>query len=277
MRTSAVAGSFYPANPKNLKEKLKNCFSGIDKKDLEGYLIKGAVVPHAGYDFSGRVAAHVYANLPKVDTYILVGPKHHFYGSPIAFSDDTWETPYGTVEVDLDITNQFIGSIIDKDEIAHQYEHSIEVQLPFLQYLFSDFKIVPICIGLHDPQTCMEVGRIIAQSLKNAGKNAVIIASSDFTHAGPNYGYYPPRGVKVNKFIEELDKKVIQKIIELKEREVIITAENDRSMCGSPAVAATITAVKELGAKRVELLKYATSYDVMPSSSAVGYAGIILC
>lgn len=129
MRRPAVAGQFYPLNPEYLEEELKRCFKDLEIRERD---VLGAVCPHAGYLYSGKVAASAYATLPKADTYVLIGPNHTGYGSPVSVSKDTWETPLGIVEVDVTLADGFLGSIVDVDELGHRYEHSIEVQIPFL-------------------------------------------------------------------------------------------------------------------------------------------------
>src|SRR5665647_3166806 len=115
MRQPAVAGQFYPLRPEYLEKELKRCFEGLEIRERD---VLGAVCPHAGYVYSGKVAAHAYATLPKADTYVLFGPNHTGYGSPVSVSRDTWKTPLGTIEVDTELADGFLGSIVDVDEIG---------------------------------------------------------------------------------------------------------------------------------------------------------------
>jgi predicted class III extradiol MEMO1 family dioxygenase len=155
LRRTAVSGQFYPGIPKYLKKELKRCFTNITGGVRD---VTGSVVPHAGYPYSGTTAAHVYTTLPEADTYVLLGPNHTGLGSVVAVSRETWNTPLGDVPANKELVKQLLGGIIDLDESAHQYEHSIEVQLPFLQYRFShEFSIVPICMGLQDQETATPV------------------------------------------------------------------------------------------------------------------------
>ncbi|WP_321417394.1 MEMO1 family protein [uncultured Methanomethylovorans sp.] len=265
MRQAIVAGKFYPADSTALKKELDNCFSDIVIDAKSG--IKGTIVPHAGYVYSGRVAAHSYAVLPPADTYIILGPNHTGYGSPIALSTDSWLTPLGKVEVDKELKEGIAGSIIDQDELAHRFEHSIEVQIPFLQYRFKhDFKIFPICMGMQDEEIAIEVGTEIARAIMDTGRKAVIIASSDFTH------YQPARVAESN------DKYLIKSILNMNVHEFYNRLyEKDISACGFGPIAATITAARELGASRADLLKYATSGEVTgDNSGVVGYASLTL-
>ena len=169
--------------------------------------------------------------------------------------------------------------IIDKDENAHYHEHSIEVQLPFLQFIAKNkvFNFIPICLSMQDHETSKEVGEIIADAVKYVKGSIVIIASTDFSHVGFNYMSAPPKGVRVDKYAEKQDKLAIDQILNLNPKGLIETVENyNISMCGYGPVAAMLTASKILGANKVELLKYGTSYDVQPSSSCVGYGALAI-
>lgn len=264
MRQTTVAGQFYPLNPKSLKKELSRCFKDVAVAEKP---ILGAVAPHAGYMYSGEVAAHTYAQLPKADTYVLFGPNHTGYGSPVALSQDTWTTPLGVVETDREIGKLLAGTIIDFDELAHHFEHSIEVQIPFLQHRFeNNFKILPICMGLQDEETAMEVGMEVARAAKASGKKVVFIASSDFTH-------YQHADVA-----SENDHYLIEPIIEMDIPEFYRRREERNiSACGFGPIAAMLTASMEFGAKKVSLLKYATSGDVTGDmSGVVGYAAIVV-
>jgi hypothetical protein len=264
MRQATVAGKFYPANPEALRKELDNCFSGTTIDPRSG--IKGIVVPHAGYIYSGRVAARSYAVLPEADTYVIFGPNHTGYGSPVALSTETWSTPLGKVETDHELAEKLAGSIICQDEVAHRFEHSIEVQIPFLQYRFKhDFRILPVCIGMQDEEIALEVGMEIARAITAIGRKAVIIASSDFTH-------YQPAHVA-----ESNDRYLIKAILDMNVDDLYNRLyARDISACGYGPIAATITAARELGASKAELLKYATSGEVTgDDSGVVGYASLI--
>ncbi len=264
MRQPAVAGQFYPLRSENLEKELKRCFEGLE---LQQRKVLGAVCPHAGYMYSGKVAAHVYATLPEADTYVFFGPNHTGYGSPVSVSRDTWKTPLGNIDVDLELADGFLGSIVDADELGHRYEHSIEVQLPFLQYRFGkDFKILPVCMGMQDEETAVEVGNLVADLISESGKRAVIIASSDFTH------------YETAERAKEVDSEVIDAILNFD-----IPGMYDRlyrrnaSVCGYGPSAAMLSASQKLGGSRATLLKYANSGDVSGDTAAVvGYAAIIV-
>jgi MEMO1 family protein len=264
MRQPAVAGQFYPLRSENLEKELKRCFEGLEIRKRN---ILGAVCPHAGYTYSGKVAAHVYAVLPKADTYVLFGPNHTGYGSPVSVSIDTWKTPLGTIEVDRELAEGLSGSIIDADELGHRYEHSIEVQLPFLQYRFDqDFKILPICLGMQDEETAIEVGNLIANLVSESGKKVAFIASSDFTH-------YQPANLA-----REIDNEIIEAILDLDISGIYERLyRRNASVCGYGPISAMLTASQKLGANRAELLNYSNSGDISGDMNAVvGYAAIIV-
>jgi AmmeMemoRadiSam system protein B len=199
-------------------------------------------------------------------------------GSGVAvMTEGIWQTPLGEVPINNNLAKNLFKGIIDKDENAHYYEHSIEVQLPFLQFCSENkkFDFVPICMAMQDFETSDEIGRIIAEAVKKENKNVVIIASSDFSHAGFNYMNMPSDGLRVDYYAEKQDKRAIKQILELNPAGLIKTVQlNNISMCGYGPVAAMLTASKILGAKKAELLKYGTSYEVHPSTSCVGYGAL---
>ncbi len=270
MRREAVAGSFYAATRRELIEELERCFAGVPEgagaETEEGII--GAVVPHAGYVYSGGVAAHVYARLPHADTFVILGPNHHGMGSLVAASRETWMTPLGSVDVDIEFIDALPRRIIDIDETAHRYEHSIEVQLPFLQYRFDTFLFVPICVALSDEETAREIGEDLAATIIRFRdkKRVIMIASSDFTH------YEPDHVARVK------DEAVIEAITELDVGKFYNRIFSHRSSaCGVGPIASVLYAAKRLGAKQGKLVKYATSGDITgDTASVVGYGGIII-
>ena len=287
IRKASVAGQFYEGDKRDLEQSIRKCFldergpGALPKISPGKNGIKGVVVPHAGYIYSGAVAAHSYyylANSGFADTFIILGPNHTGYGSGVSLmTEGLWETPLGIVPINEPLAKQLSKDIIDKDESAHRYEHSIEVQLPFLQFSAGNkkFDFVPICMAMQDFQTSEEVGNIIADAIKKSKKEIAIVASSDFSHAGFNYMSMPPAGMRVDKYAEKQDKLAMDQIIKMNPKGLIETVEkNNITMCGYGPVAAMLTASKLLGAKQVELLKYGTSYEVQPSSSCVGYGAL---
>ena len=287
IRNAAVAGQFYPGSEKNLKQQIEECF--LDKRGF-GEIpslknirqpLRGLVVPHAGYVYSGAIASYSYACLAErgfADTFIILGPNHTGMGSGVSvMTEGAWRTPFGIVPIDSSLAQTISTGIIDKDTTAHTYEHSIEVQLPFLQYIARGrkFNFIPICMMMQDYDTIQEVGALLAEVSQKSKKNIVLIASSDFSHAGFNYQSAPPQGMRVDRYAEKQDTFAIQSILALDPKGLIKTVEEHNiTMCGYGPVAAMLFATKKLGATKAELLKYGTSYEVHPDSSCVGYGAI---
>lgn len=231
----------------------------------------GLVSPHAGYMYSGPVAAHGFAQMAqdgKPSSIVIIGPNHSGAGSGVSImTSGKWQTPLGEIQIDEALSGAIkrASDIIDTDVVAHAYEHSLEVQLPFLQHLFNaKFKIVPICMMLQDERTSKEVGDAIAGA--SAGKDVAIIASTDFTH-------YEPQRSAVEK-----DHKAMDKILALDAAGLVRTVEEEAiTMCGYGPVSAMLQAAKKLGAKKAKLLKYATSGETAgPMAQVVGYGSIAI-
>ena len=276
VRRPCQAGAFYAGTYESLKKQVEQCFlhelgprkiPEVAETSLRQ--VVGLTCPHAGYMFSGPIAAHAYYELAidgRPDIVVLFGPNHTGYGGALAvMNEGIWRTPLGDVEVDGAVANQIVqvSGILDVDDSAHSMEHSIEVQLPFLQYLYdSKFKIVPICFLMQDLSSAREVGKAVGKVL--AGKNAVVIASSDMTH-------YEPQ-----ERAERKDRMALEAVEAMDEAKFYSTVEAQNiTACGYGPIAAVITASKALGAKEAKLLCYKTSGDVIGDySSVVGYAAV---
>lgn len=276
IRRPTQAGAFYEGGAEALKMQIENCFlHDLGPKRLPEVNengprnVIGLVCPHAGYMYSGAVAANAYYELAqdgKPDTVVILGPNHSGYGSALALMNEgVWRTPLGDVEVDGETANRIVEEtrLVDVDDLAHRFEHSIEVQLPFLQYLYgSEFKFVPICFQMQDLSSAVEVGQALVEVLAN--KNAVTIASSDMTHYEPK-GNAETKDLAALKAVEAMDEKRFYSIIETRN----VTA------CGYGPIAAVIAASKGLGAKEAKLLCYKSSGDITGDySSVVGYAAV---
>ncbi|TRO50880.1 AmmeMemoRadiSam system protein B [Candidatus Bathyarchaeota archaeon] len=298
-----AAFGFYPPEKKDLEKSIRAAFADtngagqippINPKRVNR-LVAG-VAPHAGYIYSGPIASHLYKATAEEGfpaTFIIIGTKHRplrFPGAAL-MSEGEWETPLGRCKIDSSLAKTVlnqdqassINCVMDSTE-AHLGEHSIEVQLPFLQFLGkdSDFKIVPVVISSSKYSICEKVGRTIADAVKKSKRDVFVIASTDFTHYGKYYYDYAPVGSgpvdKIVKWVHETDGDLINKIEQLDGKALLDTVvQKNRTMCGASAVATTIATAKELGAKHGTCLKYATSYDISGSSEAiVGYASITL-
>lgn len=274
IRKAAVAGQFYAGRYEELKKQIESCYlhqlgpgSKPELNDKKKGKFLALIVPHAGYPYSGPVAAHAYKELAAqglFTTAIMLGPNHSGYSPEVSiWSEGEWETPLGKVKIDEKLARQLLEQgVAQADETAHIFEHSIEVQLPFLQHIYSELKIVPIAMLAQDLETSAQLGKAIAR----ISNNNVIIATTDFTH-------YEPQASAVEK-----DKQMIEAITELDEGELYTRRRLlSHSMCGYGPVAAAIVAAREKGMKRANLLKYATSGDVIGDFSAVvGYASLMI-
>lgn len=265
VRNPIVAGQFYPGSPSQLKSMIE----GLVDRGAEKVEVIGLVSPHAGYVYSGAVAAAVISRIKFKDTFIILGPNHTGRGK--AFSIMTkgkWRTPLGEVEIDSELGRRILAasSYLEEDAAAHQYEHSLEVQVPFLQFFKPDVRIVPIVLSHADGAVYKKIGRELAAAIKEVKREAIILASSDMTH------YEPHESARTK------DSKAIEAILDLNEDELLKRLQEfDISMCGYAAVVSLMSAAKELGAVKAELVKYQTSGDTSGDySSVVGYAGIII-
>jgi hypothetical protein len=272
-RTPAVAGMFYPDEKNELKKSIKECFlhdfgpGKIPPSDIKKKIF-GVICPHAGYMYSGPIACHSFYAISSdiSELFIIIGPNHWGIGSNVAtIKDCKWSTPLGNVEVDSEMAEEisYLSEIMDIDYFSHTREHSIEVQLPILQEMYSDFKILPISMIKQNMDVAKDVGLAIAKIAEK--KKVMIIGSSDFTH------------YEQNEFAHKQDMALIEPILKLDVGEFYdVLEERNVSACGYGAIAATMIASKKLGATKGELLKYATSGDITgDTSSVVGYGAIV--
>jgi MEMO1 family protein len=276
-RAPAVAGLFYPSGADELNQLIELSFKERrfgpgdlpPSKELRRRRIYGIVSPHAGYIYSGAVAANGYYETSSMnfDRVVMIGPNHYGIGTGLAtVRDGIWETPLGQVEIDTELASRISenSGILDFDDLAHSRDHCLEVQLPFLQYIKKNqFKVVPIIMIIQDKGTASEIGESIADSTRNL--NALLIASSDFTHYEPNSAAH------------RKDRELIEAILSLDTSIFYTTLERlNVSACGYGAIASIMTAAKALGATKGELLRYATSGDIVgDTNNVVGYASII--
>ncbi|MCX7719865.1 MAG: AmmeMemoRadiSam system protein B [Dictyoglomus thermophilum] len=263
-RLPAVAGYFYPATSRELLNMLSQFIKEVPNK----VPLWGCIVPHAGYIYSGKVAGAVYSLMEVPDVAIIIGPNHNGLGYPSAiYSEGIWTTPLGDVEIDSVLSQKILqeSDYLKEDALAHQPEHSLEVQVPFLQYINPNIKIVPITVVDYSYEVLKNLGYAISQAVRDYEYNTVIIASSDFSH-------YEPHEIAKQK-----DLYAIESILNLDEKEFIKrVVEKDISICGVGPIVITMIAVKLLGSKRAKLVEYQTSGNVTRDfDQVVGYAGII--
>lgn len=275
VRKPVVAGTFYHSEPEALKKQISECFThNLGPKTIKKQEFLAAIVPHAGYMYSGPIAAWIYSRIEKAN-YIIIGPNHTGLGVQFSLmKSGLWKTPLGEVVIHENVAEKILkeSEILEQDVLAHQHEHSIEVQLPFLQYRFGgDFKFIPITIlnELADDillENCRKIGRCIANVVKKEKEKWILLASSDFSH------YLPQKTAK------KIDMSLIEDIEKLNEKKFFDKImEKNASVCGFGAIAVALVFAKELGAKKGELLKYATSGDISGDlASVVGYASVVI-
>lgn len=286
IRNPAAAGAFYPFSA-GLLAKIINNFSS--KAKAEPFDCKGIVAPHAGYEYCGKAFASVYNSVGSdFQTIIILGPNHWGHGAGIATMSGLWKTPFGALEIDEEFANELEGKLIFNDPLAHKNEHSIEVQLPWIQQVLAPkkssraFKFVPISINslYFNKESCKKIAEKIFKVSKKLNRKILIIASSDFTHYGCRFGYTPYKGTssQILKKIKEKDLEVIGYIAKLMpDRMLEICREENLTICGFGPIAAMLYTAKLLGAKSGKLLDYSTSFEVSGDLSAiVAYAGIVI-
>ena len=253
MRHPVVSGVFYEHDRKRLESHLETLFRGTKAGSC-----KGVVSPHAGYVYSGRTAAHAISSLGRFRKFILLGPNHNLLGPRFSLSSEEWETPLGSLRVDGDLSEELMKSgIAEKDEMGHFREHSIEVQLPFLQHRFGNFSFVPVSIAnsnfsqdfLND---CIRLGEHIAR-MKGIG----IVSSSDFSHYLPKEEA-DEKDTKALEMIRKLDAKGFFRVLE----------ENDASVCGFGPIAVMISIARKLGLS-MKILHKSNSGDATGDFSSV--------
>ncbi len=287
-RKPVVAGQFYPGQHDSCVSEIHEYLEAINLSRPLPETIVAGIVPHAGWTFSGSLAALVFSAIKrqheKVNTFIIFGAAHSYFGASPAVSDGGfWTTPLGEIVIDEELAEAILGTDqAVSNPKAHLCEHSIEVQVPFVQYLFPGAKIVPVVVPPTEQAvelgTC--VGEIISQQ---EGKKIVCIGSTDLTHYGPRYGFAPMgTGENALAWAKKVnDKKFIDLTLKLKPEELLASALKDGNACGPGAAAATVAAAKKLGCKQGLLLGHTTSNEVMlrkmstTSADAVGYAAIV--
>lgn len=263
IRRPVVAGRFYEGSKTGLQREVASFCKEEEVKEK----VIGLIAPHAGFVYSGKVAGEVYSKVEIPEKVVILGPNHTGQGESAAMmSEGSWQTPLGEVEIDSGLARAILKNSdrIREDCLAHAGEHSIEVQLPFLQYLKDFFKFVPICIGYSDFEAYKEIGRAIASGIKQSGEDVLIVASSDMTHYESQSEAERKDAIAISAILKLDEEELFDKI-----RELNIT------MCGYAPTIAMMVAAKELGAKGARLIKYMTSGETSGDyTQVVGYAGI---
>lgn len=267
LRKPAVAGRFYSSSPVELKKQIRD-FAGYP---AERKKVIACMLPHAGYTYSGKIAAQTVAQVDIKEKIILLGPNHTGYGHEFSImTEGVWQTPLGENKIDSILAGELLknSEYLAEDPLAHMYEHSLEVELPILQYFKADFQIVPLAFMSNRISALKEIGKEIGDFVNASSKkdSIMLIASSDMTH-------YESQDDAIRK-----DKEAIDAILELDEDKLVKKIKDlNISMCGYAPVVTMIKAAKIIGATNASLVAYQTSGDVTGiKDEVVGYAGIII-
>jgi AmmeMemoRadiSam system protein B len=265
IRPPAVSGRFYPSDEKKLALEIEKYTSSANKKSFA----RGCVVPHAGYLYSGHVAGAVYSEIEIPARCILLGPRHFPGGEAMAIiSEGSWRTPFGDAQIDSELAAELKRAcpLLREDRMAHEREHSLEVQIPFLQQLAANLRFVPVVLATQRYQDLETLGHAVARVIAAHTEPVVLIASTDMNH-------YESDAITRTK-----DHKAIDRILALDPRGLYDMVRSEGiTMCGYAATAAMLIAMRDLGAKDAELIRYATSGDITGDwDQVVGYAGIII-
>jgi AmmeMemoRadiSam system protein B len=286
-RKPIVAGQFYPGQRASCIAEINECIhEGKSSASLPETIVAG-IVPHAGWTFSGSLAAMVFSAIKqrhdKVDTFIIFGAAHGYYGQkPAVYEKGSWLTPLGEAAVDEELAEIVLKTgVAVPDTSAHQDEHSIEVQVPFIQHLFAGAKILPVLTPPNE--LAIPLGEAMGDITKQQQKKITLIGSTDLTHYGPRYGFAPMgTGAKALKWASDVnDKEFIDFALKLDAMDLLTSAAGKLNACGPGAAAATVAAAKKLGKTKGLLLAHTSSNIVMlekmgaPSEDAVGYAAIV--
>ena len=286
-RQPIVAGQFYPGSKNSCIAEIDECLKQQALPEtLPGTIVAG-IVPHAGWTFSGPTAALVFSaikKLPdKVHTFVVFGAAHSYFGPEPAIDDSNfWETPLGNVAVDTDLAEWLVNKrLAVSNPLAHKGEHSIEVQVPFIQYLFEGAEILPIIVP--PTERAIVLGEAFGEIMTPASKKIVCIGSTDLTHYGPRYGF-TPMGVgsdAVQWATQVNDRQFIDLALKLDPKTMLTNAAENCNACGAGAAAAAVAAAKKLGKTQGLLLAHTNSNEVMlremgtSSTDSVGYAAVI--
>lgn len=286
-RKPVVAGQFYPASRQSCLADIRRCIeSGTLGDDLPHAIVAG-IVPHASWTFSGPVAALVFSAIKrqshKVGTFVICGACHGYFGSHAAVEDhDQWETPLGNIPIDTSLRDLLVQEGLVKVEPgAHRQEHSIEVQVPFIQFLFPEARILPILVP--PAAAPVDFGEALAKWIPSSGSDVVYIGSTDLTHYGPRYGFTPmgagPEGLRWASTVN--DRRFIDLALRLEPAELLAGAMDSGNACGPGAAAAVVAAARKAGADKGCLLAYTNSNEILLkemgtiSRESVGYVAMV--
>jgi len=286
-RKPIVAGQFYPGQRSSCIDQINQCLKAAPTTESLPETIVAGIVPHAGWTFSGSLAALVFSAIKQqnqtVDTFVVFGAAHGYFGPAPAVDDSNfWETPLGNAPINEQIADYLLSNkLVVSDSLAHKREHSIEVQVPFIQHLFPKAQILPILVP-PSPQA-IPLGEALGDIMTSDEKKIVCIGSTDLTHYGPRYGFTPMgTGAKALQWASEVnDQKFIESALKLEPQSLLASAAENCNACGAGAAAAAVATAKKLSTEQGLLLAHTNSNEVMrremgtTSQDSVGYAAIV--
>lgn len=271
-----------------------NFYAGASEARILGYLADFAppklkappvagLVPHAGWDYSGAVAAKVFQTIKshrEPTTFVLFGAVHRHISANAVYSHGSWLTPFGEVQIDEQLADRLVercGGILERNESAHDNEHSLEVQMPFIKYLFPQASAVPISVL--PTENAPALGKCVGEFLKECDADTFVVGTTDLTHYGDSYMFAPAgEGTEAREWMKRNDAQIVELAADMRAEEIVPEANRSMNACGAGAMAATVAAAKALGCGAGLTVEYTTSYDVMPERKfrmAVGYVGMI--
>lgn len=275
VRPRTLPVGWYPGSGQEVKRELADFVSGV-KPLGAGVKVYGGVMPHAGWYFSGKLAARVFylASQAQQPQVVCIFGGHLGGGSPpLLVQDEAWETPLGDIALATAMFEPLQQKIACRPEPPG--DNTIEVQLSMVKYFFPQAKL--LAIRAPHSQQAMQLGQAVVQTAQELELSLLAFGSSDLTHYGPNYGWAPKGyGAAAVKWVKEVnDKTYVDRALNMDAQGVLQAAAQDQSSCSAGATAAAISAAREMGAAKATLVDYYTSYDIRPDNSFVGYAGIL--
>ena len=280
VRKALFSGSWYPGTSAGCEKEIQGFLAGLDLPQEPDKKWVGGIVPHAGWYFSGAIACRVIACLQEEtppDVFVVFGMHLHPGSSRYIMTEGSWETPFGPIPIETALAAKVVERFPFKVETAehHTQDNTIELQLPFIKYLYPKAAIVPI--GAPPEPTSIALGKVVAEEAVRLGLRAKVIGSTDLTHYGSNYGLVSQGSgpSAVDWVRRKNDRRIIDHMLAMAPQEVIEEGLASQNACCSGAAAAAISAAKHLGAEQAKEISYATSYDKSPGDSFVGYVGIL--
>lgn len=286
-RDPAVAGLFYPADPHACRTDAEQCFAAARQTaGANDNPILGGVVPHAGWVYSGAIAAHTIAaarRQPAIETFVVFGAMHRVRSrTAVLYASGSWHTPLGAIEIDEELARAVLSAspLIIDDETAHESEHSIEVEVPLLQMIAPAARLLPILVP--PGPAAADIGRIVAEQVRTLRRRTLFLGSSDLTHYGPRYGFTPAgAGAEGLRWAKDVNDRRLLDLLEILDAEQVVDeAHTHHNACGSGAIAATVAACRHLGATRGQVLRHVSSAEVLGPRGhdmldAVDYASVV--